>query len=538
MTSLVDRFFNDFAAMHTIWHSLAWKEWHEHKWKLASVTAVLASLPALFLLLEARPYEALFALSIGMQFCVIPVAMFVGLATACGERSQGTLEFLESLPVKRWHAALARLVAGLIVIGVAVLLTVAFLYVGVTAKTIRHSSGVDVNRIATFHEATQLSPFDTGDPYADLALLMFSVGASVFLWTAAAGANRGSIVSAGAVSILAGLGWWLLLLLGSLILVNWHTSVRMAVIAAAISTAPGGIGFVRPAAGLGVTNAIFGITAAVLANLLLAAWYVWRYGRGGRPERVSPRAAADQGAPLIRLAPPRASELTAIVWKQFRESGPLALAGVIVIATIAAVWVAVVASERRFNAADFAEHLVVNSTFMGFLVALVLGVGVMDLDLRSQLNAFWRSRPIDPNLNYWAKFFTGLAILAIVNVIPWCVSLWMAWRDYTGGPGMGDEIMLFFGVQLSVYAIAVGMSCLVRNSIYAGILTIGAVMLAAQTAVFVVWIAIFVFGGRVDQLWLEDRLQAQIAVSGVAIAAIAFALAGWQAFRRDWGWKG
>ena len=27
--------------MNTIWYSLAWKEWHEHKWKLAAIVATL-----------------------------------------------------------------------------------------------------------------------------------------------------------------------------------------------------------------------------------------------------------------------------------------------------------------------------------------------------------------------------------------------------------------------------------------------------------------------------------------------------------------
>ena len=38
------------STMRTIWHSLAWKEWHEHKWKLAALTAVLCGVNALLLL--------------------------------------------------------------------------------------------------------------------------------------------------------------------------------------------------------------------------------------------------------------------------------------------------------------------------------------------------------------------------------------------------------------------------------------------------------------------------------------------------------
>ena len=35
--------------MNSIWYSLVWKEWHEHKWKLVSMVAIMWGAAALSL---------------------------------------------------------------------------------------------------------------------------------------------------------------------------------------------------------------------------------------------------------------------------------------------------------------------------------------------------------------------------------------------------------------------------------------------------------------------------------------------------------
>ena len=68
--------------MRTIWLSLAWKEWHEHKWKLAALTAVLCGANA-FVLYLINPdkrqdlFDAIYFMAIG---CAIPLALFIGAA--------------------------------------------------------------------------------------------------------------------------------------------------------------------------------------------------------------------------------------------------------------------------------------------------------------------------------------------------------------------------------------------------------------------------------------------------------------------------
>ena len=96
--------------MRTIWHSLAWKEWHEHKWKLASITAILWGVAALVLWFGDMARHVRAGDCIGDRMCIIPLSVFVGLGAAANERSRNTLPFLQALPVPMWRAAIAKLV--------------------------------------------------------------------------------------------------------------------------------------------------------------------------------------------------------------------------------------------------------------------------------------------------------------------------------------------------------------------------------------------------------------------------------------------
>ena len=71
--------------MHTTWQSLAWKEWHEHKWKLVSITAILWGVIILVMLIDLRvPSERLPLAAALVTFCTLPLAVFIGL----GNRSE------------------------------------------------------------------------------------------------------------------------------------------------------------------------------------------------------------------------------------------------------------------------------------------------------------------------------------------------------------------------------------------------------------------------------------------------------------------
>jgi hypothetical protein len=66
--------------MRTTWYSLAWKEWHEHKWKLVSITAILWGVTSFAVWQSDR--DQFGAAQAVMVLCVFPLALFVGLGAA------------------------------------------------------------------------------------------------------------------------------------------------------------------------------------------------------------------------------------------------------------------------------------------------------------------------------------------------------------------------------------------------------------------------------------------------------------------------
>src|SRR4051794_24508602 len=97
--------------MRTVSYSLVWKEWHEHKWKFVSIVAILWATAALSLLYGER--DGLATASYMAAVCIVPLAVFVGLGAAAGERSRGTLAFSQALPAPMWRVAVLKLIFGL-----------------------------------------------------------------------------------------------------------------------------------------------------------------------------------------------------------------------------------------------------------------------------------------------------------------------------------------------------------------------------------------------------------------------------------------
>ena len=77
--------------MRTIWQSLVWKEWHEHKWKLVSLTAILWSIAVSGLFHLER--GSLIGIHVALVMAIIPLAIFIGLMFA-------PIALLLPLPIK------------------------------------------------------------------------------------------------------------------------------------------------------------------------------------------------------------------------------------------------------------------------------------------------------------------------------------------------------------------------------------------------------------------------------------------------------
>ena len=109
---------------------------------------------------------------------------------------------------------------------------------------------------------------------------------------------------------------------------------------------------------------------------------------------------------------------------------------------------------------------------VAMLWAIVVGSGLYSADLSAGLGAFWRSRPISPNLWFWTKFAVGLA--AVVGVLDGATIL-ISWRSPRESMTTGMS-WAYVGclpiIHALMYALAVLGTCWFRRPVIGGILAI------------------------------------------------------------------
>lgn len=276
-----------------------------------------------------------------------------------------------------------------------------------------------------------------------------------------------------------------------------------------------------------------GILAAVVAHLGLITWYVCRFGRITNREVRSQQIAVQSANQIGWLGPPRSSAFASVAWKQLRESLP------IVLATLAGI-IGITAATQLTEWAEFDRptmHVgeIYNgiAVVLGFVMALVIGVGVCFYDVQPSLNTFWRSRPIQPDLWFCCKFVTGLVVLLVAIYAP-MVLIW-AMGDSTGVNKLDFRgVYLLPIAHIAVFASAVAMTCLIRNAIYAAILSIAFMYLGVLVA-FAAWYIAALVGWAVPNpyIWWEPTLMQ--GTTGLITSLVISTLIAWVAMRNDWG---
>lgn len=514
--------------MRTIWQSLAWKEWHEHKWRLAALTAILCGL-MLFSLNDSDKNRDVFGGVMAMALLVVaPLAIFVGAGTAASERSRGTLAFLQALPVPMWRVALHKLAFGLLTVAVPAVCLMAVVFVWTQAL-----EALEIPFYPPLHNAaSRTSIWTTGHWITDWGAVLVTLSASVYLWTTAAGARRGDEVSAGAFGLLTMVGWWIVLLLAASIIngmiVNGMASgvretppVWKWVYMSGAATAPGGV-LVAFDRGAGMFP-YAAVPIAVVVHVALALWYVRRFNGAVNLEARSPLAAVREGKRYDWLRPPFTSTWSAIAWKQFREAAPVAIAGLTGILAIFAVLGINMLLEQRNYVAEPARYFVEMyagvTVSLGMFISMVAGIGVALNDTGAKLSGFWRSRPVNPDVWYFVKFVTGLITLLVTLYLPLIVLAAIFHPD--GIWEMGSEAAALPAVQIAIFTASLALTCLLRQAIYAAVLSIAVVYLG----VLPTWL-----------IWGTDPPYVAVAVS-LMMTAVVMTIVGWLAMRFDWGWR-
>lgn len=521
--------------MRSIWHSLAWKEWNEHKWKLVSILAVMWCLMICVVVIAGLSQRRVVAESFQTSVILggIPMAVFVGLGIAAGEQSRGTLPFLQALPVPMWRVALHKLCFALVSLIIPILLTG---LVVVAGRFLLPLLGISVD-LTVPSERINGQPVWSGSWFTDIAFAALLIACSLVIWAAACGLNRKDEVSAGAVALVIMVIWWFVLVaLWVVFLKGSHEPDTARLRIVGVASAPLGFLMLSDIADKDSFCTVLGYFAVIAVHVLLSAWYVVRFGRTAEREVRSPRAAIGELWRADFLAPPRRFAITAIVWKQFRESGPIIVVGLFVIIAIVACYcsAATLAEGKLFK--DVGLVYGTTATIFGFFMALVAGIGVSLYDVGPGLNTFWRSRPIQPDVWFWTKFTTGLFVVMASIYAP--IGLIAALGDTSVKQNVNyPDVYMLPTMQIALFAAAVMITCLVRQAVYSAILSIAVVYLGVLATIGVWRTAGFlglVTTSRLD--WLEPVVMV-IEIAGFITTFFVCAVIAWLAMRNDWGRK-
>ncbi len=450
--------------------SLIAKEYHEQKWRCASLCAIGLSVVLFTMVVEP---ESVFASGLtAMGFLAFLGTVFIAMGVAAGERSSGTLELLRALPMRMPVIAAVKVLVGAatsLTPVLAVFLTVCGWWLAVLIMASNgHAWAVDIK--------SEVGIYADPEEYFAFACVCYLSCLSVYVWVTALGARQRTELRAGLLGAGVVIGTMLLI-----VFFIWTIKHISSASHEAFFREPYLYSLLIGINPLGVYAGLDGgayipcmVVSQLVADGLLLVWLLYRFGIITSHDNRSPRTAvAIIDTALLRK--PRSSPFTAVIWKQCRDTLPMAALGLVVIAAFVTV---PILESLRYNSGD--TSAVINSTVaqtsttIGLMLALVVGVGTFVGDYQTGQLTFWRSRPVNPRLWFWSKYVTGLAVVELTLLLPWLLSqLLTGWYDLARGPGyMVTSVLLY----LLVYSVSVWMACLLRHIVYAGIIAMGIVM--------------------------------------------------------------
>ncbi len=506
----------------SIWLSLFWKEWHEHKWKLVSLTALCTLGLCLFGL--SGPHSLQQGVHAIAHFYAMLAGIFLGMSTAGRESSRNTLPFLQSLPVPMWQPAAAKL---LVVLCTATLPILALTCIYCVWHTFYSISGIDLSQSNWYGPNNKFYNWGISNWLVATILSSILVASSLILWIAAAGANRSDEIRAGAIGFLIVCLIWLPLAFGLNIADKWDLPMLKYWVGILFAAAPGGVAFVGTGYGSqGSTdwwqNFLPYLESAIVGHGCVLIWYLRHYGKAGPgTSRTDGKTLALASSGYQYLAPPMRSQLTAIAWKQVRETGPLALlaiAGVLLLTTISHF-----TNDYQVCRHNLGETLGGITASVCFFVTLVTGIGVFLEDLKPQVDQFWRSHPVDYRLWFGVKFVVGATILAVTFGSLMLLALLLSDRSLFGGDPHPATAVGFTGlVFLLIYTLSMATYCILRQPLYAAVLTFGLLF------------AGIIIPQLICHHFFDTTLPSQAKLPLLLLSQVAATFVAWKAVKNNW----
>ena len=493
-----------------IWRSLLWKEWREHRWKLAALMTIAVGTPVLAAVSagDDHPIGAVITALMLCTFLVLPLGgIFVAMGLAASERSARTLPFLQGMPL-----SMPRLASVKLVIGVATAWLPHLIVVGFGILLILIDQNLTWYDEDPFFEP--LLPFTLWGPFFDAPLAALLTTISLLLWTAAPAVNSASEVRAGATGLVVIAGVWTLVVVATTAMGPFFhgSATDHRYLVAAL---PGGLmTLIEPSASRRLPFiAIAG--PYLLTHLPLAWWYIARFGQISLNADRIQRTSADGwlGAPLR-------SRFRALAWKQYRECLPVVAAGA---ACAVALPTFMFLSDMLTSRNDVFEQsswyggaLIAMFGFFGALAGLVAGIGSSVTELEPKLATFWRSRPINIDQWFWTAFAAGLVILSLAYITPVAVTTFLI-----GQQGWRPSLVAISAAP-AAYAAGWLAGSVLRHAVYASLICIGLLILT-------MWA-----GDAVHNYFFKGSHVGEPLAVALLISAIVMSVAAWVCVRNDW----
>lgn len=496
--------------------TLFWKEFHEHKWKVLSLCAIMISL----LLAGTIGYEDDLGIGlIPMLYGYLLIApTYVAMGVSASEQSNRSIDFIRGLPIATWKAGMVRILTGWVVMLFPLLssLLLCLLWVSVAPPKELPSTSLG---------------FPWGWSWSTSILVMAGTGVAwctvLYAWIVAATVNQKTELRAGLIGLVVTV---LLIWIGVVNIATANTSdiYRMPMFQQCI------ISF-TPVIWILVLNSFAQMLAFTWLFTMQFCWVVAllsfaisRYGRGSLWNKFLPRREPEGTLPANRiLQPPIQSPRAALFWMQYRQTIPIAMAGIALV---------VLMSTMGVMPRDRLESFAALTPFIGCVLALIIGTGSFVHELEPQLYTFWRSRPISPKQWFWLKFFAGaVVILGCYDLPLFALNRLVQIPRISPIGSLGEPIFstivadLFFPILLHmfVYSVAVLAACSVRHPVYAPIFAVCALLAVITGPEVINSIQQHPLVGSISffKLW-RDAGRDYNFLQAAATSAVAFALYG------------
>jgi len=462
--------------MRVFW-TIAWKEWLGLRWKLAALCTILLG-PVILCVFEFDVHELPVGVIIIAAAYIAVAPIFLAMHAAAEDSSSGTLEFVRGLPIPLARLGLVRILATLAVLVAPLVAAGALMYLLALV-------------LPQWTPSLNLLAVSAGQSVGYIVLAM-CVAASLFLWTTALAMNRPSELRAGLIGLVTAVvgGAWTLLSIGLWDngpgYWNWMYGITaLGPFGGAVVLDPGLSAVARVAIGVGQL-------AAMCVLTVIAAR---RYGileRTGDGRSLSP-----------------SSPNGALWWMQWRQAWPIGVAGLATMFALSLVGMALTSGGPRDGLSLFRSTLYVSSVYLGVVWAIVIAATLFSADLEPRLVAFWRSRPIDPGAWFRIKYLTGaIVLLAFIDLPALCAAALGRPLAISSAESLVSFLVCVPATHLAIYSMAVLIACLVRHTVYAGILSLGA---ALFVTVFPTLFPPSSSLSRLNVIWLMDDLSGSIA---------------------------